>query len=114
MSITLERLEQVKKDVTMQIELIKMDPGWDMSSINNKVDIIQIVLVEVEKVAKELGDMLSAEKKKLAVDTINAVVDIPILPEWMEAKIIEQAIDLSIAWFNKLFGHTWLGKLVNG
>ena len=49
MSITPETLEKVKKDVSMAIELFKMDKDWSIESIKGKVDILQTVLVEVEK-----------------------------------------------------------------
>lgn len=110
MSMSLERVGQVKKDVLAQMELVKLNPGWDAGSINSKVDILQIVLVEVEKVSKEIGSMSGTEKKELAVEIINSLVDIPVMPEWVEAKVIEYVIDVAISLFNKWFGKLWLEK----
>jgi len=112
--ITPEALNKVKEDVNAAIEVFKQNKDWSISSINGKVDVLQTVLVEVEKTAKDLGGMLGADKKKLAVDVINTLIDIPMIPEWGEAILIEYVIDIVVTLFNKWFGHTWLDKILNG
>lgn len=112
MSVTPETLEKVKNDVTTAIDLLKKDKDWSIGSITGKVDILQAVLVEVEKTAKEIGTLTGKDKKKLAIDVINIVIDIPMVPEWAEAVIIEYVIDIVIALLNKWFGHAWLDKFL--
>jgi len=109
--ITPETLLKVKNDVLATIDIFKQNKDWSIESINGKVDILQATILEVEKTSKEVGGLSSAEKKQLAVDIINSLVNIPILPEWIEAKVIEYVIDIVIALMNKWFGHLWVNKV---
>jgi len=112
MSITPENVEKLLKDVQTAIDILKQNKDWNIDNINGKVDLLQSVIVEVEKTAQEVGGMLGAEKKELAVAILNKLIDIPILPEWVEAKVIEYIIDVVIALMNKWFGKLWIKTIV--
>ena len=49
-------------------------------------------------------------KRKIAVDLINAAVDIPLLPEFIEEKVIGLLVDFAIWFYNEHFGHDWIEK----
>jgi hypothetical protein len=114
MTVSIEILEKVKSEVQSAIEVFKQNKDWNLASINGKVDVLQTVLVEVEKAGKEVSGMVGVDKKKLAVEIINSLIDIPMIPEWGEAILIEYVIDIVVTLFNKWFGHTWLDKILNG
>lgn len=59
--------------------------------------LVELVLQAEETfVSEKSGD----EKKKFVVDTLNNFVDIPLIPEFIEAKLIDSAIDLAVYIFN--------------
>lgn len=53
-----------------------------------------------------------SDKKKLAISIINKLINIPVLPEWLEEKIIGFAIDAIITTLNKFIGKNWIEKIV--
>ena len=67
-------------------------------------------LLEAIKLAEELLTG-GTEKKKYVIDYVNGKIDIPWVPEAIEAKIIEFSIDLVIAAFNQYFGKDWISKI---
>jgi hypothetical protein len=69
---------------------------------------VQIVVNTVEKVEQVFAGETGEEKKKRAVAIINAFVDIPHIPEFLEAKIYEVAIELVVFMFNKLVWKKYL------
>ena len=71
------------------------------------------VIRAVETKASEVTGMTGAQKKELAVEVINALVDIPFLPEKLEGILIGWAIDAVIAALNKLVGKDWLAVSEN-
>jgi hypothetical protein len=70
---------------------------------------VQIVVNIVEKVEQIFAGETGEEKKKRAVAIINAFVDIPHVPEFLEAQIYEVAIEIVVFMFNKL---VWKKDLV--
>lgn len=76
-----------------------------MQVIMFKFDNLAAILVAVEEM---FGPNASAAKRQEAIDMINADVDIALMPEWMEAKIIGVLVDLAVQGFNWIWGHDWL------
>ena len=64
----------------------------------------------VHKAEKLVHLKTGAEKRKFAIDCINALVDIPYVPERIEGWIIGLCVDLVIYLYNKWFGHDWINK----
>ncbi len=64
----------------------------------------------VETAENELGLTTGREKRDFAVRMINAAVDIPWLPEWVEAIVFGWMIDLAIYLFNRWWGHRWIDQ----
>lgn len=62
----------------------------------------------VETIAADL-QLVGRQKKELAVEIINQLIDLPLLPEKSEALIIGFAIDVLVTGFNLHIGHKWLG-----
>jgi hypothetical protein len=111
MAVIPEILDSVGKKVQATIDTLKQNKDWSMDSINGKIDMIQITVTEVEKTALDLGGMTGEDKKKLAIDIINKFIDIPILPEGVEAILIGWVIDFFIGIINKLIGKIWVKKI---
>ena len=58
-------------------------------------------LETIEIVEKEFGAGNGATKKEKAVNILNNLVDIPVIPEFMEKKVFGIVIDLVVFIFNK-------------
>jgi len=68
-------------------------------------------LLEAIKTAEEVITG-GVEKKAYVIKLINAKIDIPWVPEVIEAKIIEYSVELVIFIFNQYIGKNWLNKIV--
>lgn len=66
------------------------------------------VIKAVEQVERELIGKKGREKRDLAVRLINAAVDIPWLPEWIEAILFGFMVDLVVHVCNRWWGHRWI------
>ena len=69
------------------------------------------VIKTVEEVALEGVKLSGAEKKEAAVAILNELIDIPLLPEWIEAKVISLIIDAVVEGFNSIFSKLWIKKV---
>ena len=79
-----------------------------VGSLKTAFDVVPDVVSLVEA---EAADLAGADKKQLAVAVLNKLIDIPFIPESVEAVIIGWAIDAAVAALNKLVGKDWLAKL---
>jgi len=84
--------------------------GWDLGDFKDVFRAVTLVVQLVEKYGKEVG-ATSKEKKQTAVKTLNWLIDIPVVPEWLEGKVIGVAIDAAVAALNK-FKHDWTEKVL--
>lgn len=82
----------------------------EVKSAKEAVTLIPEVVKKVEEVAGNVK-LASTQKKELAVAVLNKLIDIPWIPENVEAVAIGYAIDAVIAAVNKWFGSAWLAKL---
>jgi hypothetical protein len=80
--------------------------------VEGAISAIPDVLIMVEKKAAELTGLSGAEKKQLAIEILNTLIDVPLLPEAIEGKLIGIAIDAAVAALNKIAGKEWI-KLYN-
>ena len=53
------------------------------------------------------GVRQGAIRRQIAIDIINAVVDIPVLPEWVEQRVFGLLVDFAVYLYNRAFGHSW-------
>jgi len=65
----------------------------------NKV--FEIIINTIQTVEKEIGSGQGETKKEKAVNIINNLIDIPIIPEFLEEKVFSLIIDLVVFIFNK-------------
>jgi len=71
--------------------------------------LIPTVVMRVEAV-REAGQGLSGpDKKQVAVTVLNQLINLPIVPEFVEEKIFSLAVDWFVHFFNRSHGHTWAG-----
>ena len=96
------------KDLKIRLGRIgKFNP----EAVQETYNIIIEVIKKVETYSVEVKTLTGEDKKKLAVEIINEVVDIPWMPEYIEAAIFGWSIDLLIDVFNKLGGKAWIDSL---
>jgi len=73
--------------------------------------VIPMVLARVEEARGNVSALTAEEKKDVAVKVLNKFINLPVLPEWAEAKVISLAIEWFVGFFNRSFGHGWLANL---
>jgi len=78
-----------------------------ISDIEGAIRFIGEVISEIEVLAPEIGDLTGNEKKKVAVVLVNEFVNIPFVPEWLEAKIFDYVIEAIVKTLNNYLGHAW-------
>lgn len=74
-------------------------------------NICKAVVLIIEEFAQSVGGIPGAEKREAAVEFINKHVNIPILPEFIEALVIGKVVDWAVAEFNNLYGRRWFQEI---
>jgi hypothetical protein len=85
--------------------------GWDMGDINDIMKALIVVIYAVEKESREFTNLSSEEKKEVAVETINWMINIPYIPEGMEKMLWGMVVDISISLANNWLGRDWADRL---
>lgn len=73
------------------------------------VELISDVVHKVESLGVTLG-VAGDKKRDLAVAVINKLLDIPYVPENVEAVLIGFTVDTVVRAFNRKFGKSWLAS----
>ena len=102
---TKELADKVMADLVALKAEFKDFKGGKREAVRNIPDVVHAV----EKVCIDLK-LAGDKKKEVAVLIINGMLDIPWIPESVEATLIGFAIDSVVAAFNK-FGKNWIEKL---
>ena len=98
-------LKKVWDEAEDAYEEIKALEGFHVSHIWK---FIVIVAQNIEDLSENLT---GTEKKELATIIVNKLIDIPIVPEWMEEKVFALLIDVIVESFNSIFGkNSWNHK----
>ena len=80
-----------------------------VNSLRGAFDTVAFVVKFVENSAVK-GKIAKADKKQFATDLINELVDIPMIPEIAEEKVIGVLIEAVVAFANQHFGKLWVAK----
>lgn len=70
--------------------------------------LVPVVLARVEEIRNDTHPLTGEQKKEVASRVLNLLINLPVLPEFIEAKIFSMAIDWFVAFFNRAFGQNWL------
>ncbi|MFA5161856.1 MAG: hypothetical protein WC421_06385 [Elusimicrobiales bacterium] len=101
--------EKKAKELLDKLGAVK-DKIKTVKSLKDAAEAVPDVVKLVEGVGQD-EDIKGSDKKALAVAILNALIDIPFLPESVEGMLIGWAIDAVIAALNKLVGKDWLAQL---
>lgn len=71
--------------------------------------LVPAVIVRVEQIREAGAPLSGPEKKAVAATVLNRLVNLPIVPEFVEQKIFEAAVDWFVEFFNRSYGHKWEG-----
>jgi len=100
--------ENIIEDMQSKIEELKAIEDWNLESVKLVWEIILGIIERVEFYSEELETMTAEEKKDMAAEVLNKLIDIPYVPEFLEEKLFDFAIDGLVHVLNNLFGHKWL------
>lgn len=104
-----ELLEQIVEGVKACRGVAENCKGKKATAI---LKIIADVLPDVIEQVEIIGDGLeSADKKELAIEACLTYLNIKMLPDGIERKMIGILIDASVKMLNKWFGKDWITKV---
>jgi len=92
-------------------QLKRLKLNTPISSAIALFNICKAVVLIIEEYAQEIGGIPGPEKREAAVEFINKYVNIPILPEFVEALVIGKVVDWAVAEFNTLYGKRWFQEI---
>lgn len=101
-----EIIEEIKVKASEAKETVK-----GVKSAGEAIKLLPTVVKSVEELSKEIKQS-GLNKRNLVVNVLNSFVDIPFIPESIEAAIFGVAVDAVIAAFNKYFGKQWLEVII--
>jgi hypothetical protein len=95
-------------EVLGEVEKIKGKSTY--AKVSALISVLPEAIRQVELLGKEL---VSVDKKKLAVEACITYYDIKLLPNAIERKILGAIVDVFVSMLNKWFGDNW-GSVVSG
>ena len=102
-------LDKLADSVLADLAAVKTELAGFKGPVADVVKNIPDVVAAVEKVGNDLK-LAGAQKRDLAVKILNKLIDIPLVPESVEAILIGFVVDAVVAAYNK-YGKDWLGGL---
>ena len=78
-------------------------------SLRGTIRQIPAVVEAVERLAKDT-QLVGDQKREVAVIILNRLIDLPWIPEKVEAVLFGLVVDAVVAAYNR-FGHGWMSKL---
>uniref|UniRef100_A0A6M3IV49 Uncharacterized protein n=1 Tax=viral metagenome TaxID=1070528 RepID=A0A6M3IV49_9ZZZZ len=84
--------------------LVVLEASGDAFSTLNQL--IQDLIIIIEKVQNEMGGF-DNDKKKALIKFLDDQIDLPFFFEWVDNKVIAQAIDAAVSYLNDEYGHNW-------
>jgi hypothetical protein len=104
-------VEQLKTILVSTKARIADNDGWDVGDAADVFEAIVLVATAVDQFASEFGALTSDEKKQVAVDTLDSLIDVPIVPDWLERATFGVLFDLTIFILNKFVGVDWAQRM---
>lgn len=83
---------------------------WNSFSFYKLMNVVIFLAGCIEQALSMIKDLDGESKKDVLVGVINRLVDVPLVPEYVEGWAIEITIDQVISWLNKRFGKDWLKR----
>lgn len=83
------------------------DPNVIFSKSREVIDVLEEVIVLVERFARDVDVLSSKEKMEAAVDCIDDWVKFPFFLEWLDDIIIKYMVATIVEQKNKWFGKNW-------
>ena len=113
--MTKEEIMVVVEQLKVDFEDLKIKLGgigsFNPEAVAETYTIIQEVVKTIEGYSITIKTLSGEDKKAVALELINDIVDVPFVPEFVESALIGWSIDLAVDLFNKLGGKTWLDTL---
>lgn len=110
--MTNEQLEQITEELLAELNQKKIKLGrigkFDADAVKDSYTVITNTVTMIEAYAEDLEDFQGEQKREVAVNMLNEIIDIPFIPEFVESSLIGWSIDLAVDLFNRIGGQTWL------
>ena len=71
---------------------------------------VVIVIRFIESLAKQ-ERIVKTDKKTLALEILNTLIDVPYIPEFLEQSLFSWLIDMCVETLNRTLGKLWLEKV---
>jgi len=77
--------------------------------LQKAIELIPALIQQAEHEIK--GESSGPERRKFVIDSVNAIIDLPFVPESVEETALGFIVDGIVTAFNKLFGKNWIKKV---
>jgi hypothetical protein len=112
-----EEIRQLIENIIEDLQDVKIRLGgfgeFNPQAMTEVYSIIQSVIQAIEEFSQGAADFSGEEKRDAAVEILNDLLDIPFMPEFVEASLIGWSIDILVTSFNRIGGQEWLDVLFN-
>jgi phosphopantetheine adenylyltransferase len=103
-------------DAVVDELVAQMRAGWDEIKgaeglMQRAQEAIHQVVVLVEAFAEKTGGMSGEDKSDIAADVLDELINIPVIPNWLENKIFRFAVSAVVHSLNVTLGHAWLKSI---
>lgn len=110
--MTKEEIKQLTLELFDDFEDIKIRLGrigkFNAEAVAEAYSIIVEVIETVEEYSNNVQTLSGEDKKAVAVEMLNDIIDIPWVPEFVEGSLIGWSVDLVVMLFNKYIGKSWI------
>jgi len=87
------------------------DPNVVFSKSREVLDVLEEVIVLVERFARDVDALSSKEKTEAAIECVDDWVQFPFLLEWVDNLIIKYIFCVLVEQKNKWFGKDWFNTI---
>ena len=114
---TNEEITQLVANIIEDLQDAKVRLGgfgeFNPQTMAEVYDVVSTVVRSIEDFASGMEDFSGEQKREAAIEILNDLLDVPFMPEFVEASLIGWTIDVLVTSFNRLGGNDWLETLFN-
>lgn len=103
-------IEQIVAYLTQIWAVVSSKKAWTLRAVYMA---IADVVVFVEAIARDSKVLTGEQRRDAAVQALNQVINIPVLPEFLERRLFGILVDAIVQTLNRFLGHEWINRVLN-
>ena len=109
-------IKQIAKEIVNESQSV-IDAAMDIKNLGFSFAKLKTlaseVCVVVETYTKDVDELNSTKKVELGVEVLLHLVNIPLIPEWIEKIIYTKVLNKAVGYMNEKFGPKWIEKFIS-